>query len=160
MARQARKCSDCRQRAVVPETLAAYAEDMSHDGRTYRVTVQDFDVLKCQNCGAMVFNETANQRLSAALREAVVLLSPEQIRAGRTRIGLSQKAFANAIRIAESTLCRWETGAQIQQRCMDLFLRLVFDIPAVLAYLNLASPPKVVQAWDGTQQPIGAEAAP
>jgi DNA-binding transcriptional regulator YiaG len=57
--------------------------------------------------------------LSESLRDAAGLLSPEQIRQNREALRLTQKQLANLMRISESTLSRWETGGQIQQRCMD-----------------------------------------
>jgi hypothetical protein len=38
--------------------------------------------------------------------------------------GLTQKPFANLLDVGEATVSHWETGAQIQQRAMDRFLRL------------------------------------
>ena len=40
------------------------------------------------------------------------------------------------LRVAKETVSRWETGAQIQQRAMDLLLRLFFDIPEVRRQLG------------------------
>jgi transcriptional regulator with XRE-family HTH domain len=49
-------------------------------------------------------------------------------------LGLTQKELAERLQIAEATLCRWETGRQIQQRLSDLALRLYFDLPGVRQY--------------------------
>jgi hypothetical protein len=38
--------------------------------------------------------------------------------------------------VSESTLSRWETGAQIQQRAMDKLLRGFFEVPAFRQYLG------------------------
>jgi putative zinc finger/helix-turn-helix YgiT family protein len=121
------KCATCRLQAVEPVTLSTYLADLDHDGRKYEVAVKNLDVLRCKNCGAIVLDDDASDRLSDSLREAAGLMSPEQIRRHREGLGLTQKQLANLLRISESTLCRWETGGQIQQRCMDAFLRVAFQ---------------------------------
>ena len=131
------KCGDCRRKAVYPITLPEYSVPMEHDGRTYQVVVKNFDVLKCRDCGEIEITDEFSERLSEAYRQAVGLLSPTEIRAHRTGLGLSQKGLADALKISESTLSRWETGSQIQQRSMDLLLRLVFELAEVRDYLKV-----------------------
>jgi putative zinc finger/helix-turn-helix YgiT family protein len=121
------KCATCRNLAVEPISLPTYVTELDHDGRKYTVVVENLDVLQCKHCGAIVLDDDASDRLSDSLRDAVGLLSPEQIRRGREDLGLTQKQLANLLRISESTLSRWETGGQIQQRCMDAFLRVFFQ---------------------------------
>src|SRR5437762_341779 len=72
---------------------------------------------------------------SAFWREAR-LLAPEEIRAGRERLALTQKQFANLLGVGEATVSRWETGAQIQQRAMDRFLRVCLASPAAVDLLR------------------------
>jgi putative zinc finger/helix-turn-helix YgiT family protein len=117
----------CRERGVSPTTLASYAAKMEHDGRKYAISVPNFHVLKCQHCGEIFLDQAANERLSDALRAAAGLLSPTEIRQKRGGLELTQKQLANLLRISEFTLSRWETGAQIQQRSMDAFLRVFFQ---------------------------------
>ncbi len=38
------KCGECRERAVTPVTLPAYATELEHDGRKYQITLADFAV--------------------------------------------------------------------------------------------------------------------
>ncbi len=122
-----KKCGKCRERAVA---LAAvpYTVQIDHDGRKYTITIPDFLVPRCGKCGTIVLDEEANRQISAALREEVGLLPPEQIRRRRLALGLTQQALADALGVAVSTLSRWETGAQIQQRSLDRFLRAFFAL--------------------------------
>jgi putative zinc finger/helix-turn-helix YgiT family protein len=121
------KCGECRERAVRPATIAKYETELEHDGRKYHVSVGDLEVARCEKCGAMIFCDEANRRLSDALRSEIGLLLPAEIRARREELGLTQKELAGHLQIAEATLSRWETGAQIQQRAMDKFLRVFFQ---------------------------------
>jgi len=54
------------------------------------------------------------------------LLTSEEIRQNRNRLGLNQEQLAGLLGIAPETLSRWETGVQRQQRSLDRFLRIVF----------------------------------
>lgn len=59
-----RKGMACRERAVAPTTLPTYTADLEHDGRGYTVTLNNFEVLQCQRCGAIVLDDAADDRLS------------------------------------------------------------------------------------------------
>jgi putative zinc finger/helix-turn-helix YgiT family protein len=106
-----------------------YTTQIDHDGRKYTVTIPDFVVPRCDHCGTIALDEEANRQISAAFRKEAGLLAPEQIRQLRSARGLTQQALADLLGVAVSTLCRWETGAQIQQRSLDRFLRAFFALP-------------------------------
>jgi DNA-binding transcriptional regulator YiaG len=129
------RCGKCRERAVNPVTLPNYSADLDHDGRKYHVVLVDFDVAQCEECGTIVLDDVANRRLNDALRTEAGLLQPSEIRAKREALDLTQKLLAGYLRIAEATLSRWETGAQIQQRSMDAFLRTFFEVPEARRFL-------------------------
>src|SRR5262245_1930245 len=120
------KCRTCRERKVNPIMVPSYSAEMEHDGRAYTVTVRDLDVLECEACHARMLPDAASKRLTEALRREAGLLMPAEIRRKRELLGLSQKLLANHLNVAAETVSRWETGAQIQQRAMDLFLRAYF----------------------------------
>ena len=134
MAEFTRKCPKCRQAGVTAVT-ERYAAELDHDGRTYSVTVPDLVVSVCGNCGNRVFDDAANERLTDALRAAAGLLGPEQIRASREALNLTQRQLAALLGIAEGTISRWENGVQIQQRFHDRMLRAFFALPELRDYL-------------------------
>lgn len=123
-------CGKCRQQTVVRETLP-YSTEVQYDGRTYTVDVPRFEVPRCTNCGAMVLDDHANDQITDALRQQVGLLAPQQIRSNRESLGLKQRDFANLLAVGESTVSRWETGSQIQQKSLDKLMRLYFAMPDV-----------------------------
>ena len=137
------KCGKCRERAVNPASLP-YSAELEHDGRKYQISVSDLDVARCEKCGTIVLEDAANRRLSDALRSAAGLLHPSEIRDRRESLGLKQKELANYLRISESTLSRWETGAQIQQRCMDWLLRGFYGVEEFRRFLGVPSASPVV----------------
>ena len=128
-----------RDSAIYPNVLETYNTELDHDGKTYPISVSNFEVMQCRNCSAIVLDDDANRRLSDALRSAVGLLQPTEIRSHREKLGLTQKTLAAHLQIAEATLSRWETGAQIQQRAMDRFLRVFFlsaEVRSILGALG------------------------
>ncbi len=122
-----RKCMYCRENQVVPVVLPSHVEEMEHDGRKYSVSLTNFRVLQCRNCHELVFDDSADETVSQALRKEVGLLAPAEIRQGRESLGYTQRQLADYLRISMHTLSRWETGAQIQQRGMDALLRVFFQ---------------------------------
>lgn len=129
------KCGTCRERAISPTDLPSYVADLEHDGRKYRIILDNFQVFRCSRCGTVMLDDEASRKLSDALRTAAGLLLPSDIRKNREALGLTQEGLARYLFIAESTLSRWETGAQIQRRGMDAFLRAFFQVPELRSFL-------------------------
>jgi putative zinc finger/helix-turn-helix YgiT family protein len=134
-----RKCPTCRERAVGAAVLPTYETELEHDGRPYPIRVSHLRVSRCEKCGTILLDDDAGERLDDALRAAAGLLTPAEIREHRKRLGLTQEQLADLLRINVSTLSRWETGAQIQQRTLDAFLRVVFRFPEVRRSLGRES---------------------
>ncbi len=155
-----RKCTHCRQRAVSSVTLPSYVTEMEHDGRKYRVELTDLRVLKCSNCGELVLDDEAYDRLFSALGSAAGLLAPAEIRRQREALGLKQRELANLLQISESTLSRWETGAQMQQRCMDKFLRAFFAVVPLRQFRGLARPSPAVTHEQSCTSPAISQDCP
>jgi len=122
------KCGKCRERAVALARVS-YTTPIDHDGRTYTVTLPELLVPRCQKCGTIALEEEANRQISEAFRKQAGLLAPEQIRQHRASLGMTQQDMADQLGLAVCTLSRWETGAQIQQRALDRFVRAFFLLP-------------------------------
>ena len=132
------KCGTCRQRGLTPAVLD-YQADVGHDGRSYPLTIPALHVFRCELCGAIVLGDEADKKITDALRQAAGLLSPQEIRRGREALGLTQKQLAHNLQVGEATLSRWETGGQLQQRCLDRLLRIYFQVPEARRFLEDAS---------------------
>jgi putative zinc finger/helix-turn-helix YgiT family protein len=126
-------CATCRQKAVRPVTID-YTAEMGHDGQTYVVTVPGLEVLECTNCQARMLADDSYEKLNESLRWQVGLLSPEEIKQQRKSLGLSQQELADYLQVAQETVSRWETGAQIQQRAMNRHLLGLFKVPELRAF--------------------------
>ena len=118
-----------------------YATTIEHDGRSYRVEIPGFTVPQCGFCQAISIDDEADRQISTAFRREARLLSPEEIRQGRAKLGLTIKQFADMLGVNEATVSRWESGAQIQQRSLDQFLRLCFATPSAVSVLSWNAQP-------------------
>jgi putative zinc finger/helix-turn-helix YgiT family protein len=130
-----KRCGKCGQKAM-RLAVVPYATAIEHDGRAYRVEIPELTVPQCAHCQAISLDDEADRQISAAFRREARLLAPEDIRQGREKLGLTQKQFANLLGVGEATVSRWETGAQIQQRAMDRFVRLCLASPAAMELLQ------------------------
>jgi putative zinc finger/helix-turn-helix YgiT family protein len=129
------KCPICRERRVDFVT-EPYEMTVDHDGRTYHLSLPSLTFLKCATCGNRILHDEADDRLSDALREAAGFMYPSAIKEQRLRLGLTQAQLADLLCVGEATLCRWETGGQIQSHHMDEMLRGFFEVPEFRAYLE------------------------
>jgi putative zinc finger/helix-turn-helix YgiT family protein len=84
----------------------------------------------------VVLDIEASKQISQAFRRQAGLLTPEQIRHNRKKLGLTQEELAERLSVAEATLSRWENGWQIQQRCLDKLMRLFFELPEARQFLH------------------------
>src|ERR1700730_4393566 len=130
-----KRCGKCGHQRMHLATVP-YASTIEHDGRAYRVEIPALTVPQCGHCMAFSIDDEADQQISAAFRREAGLLAPEEIRQGREKLGLTQKQFANLLGVGEATISRWESGAQIQQRAMDRFLRVCRASPAAVELLQ------------------------
>jgi putative zinc finger/helix-turn-helix YgiT family protein len=129
------KCGTCRQRGLVPAVLD-YQTEITHDGRVYQLSLLALNVFRCEQCGAIVLDDEACKKITAALRVAAGLLSPEEIQRGRETLGLTQEQFARYLQVDQETLARWETGGQTPQHSMDRLLRIYFQVPEARHFIE------------------------
>lgn len=119
-------CPECRVKTVLP-VQTNYMTSAVHDGVSYEIILEGVMIPTCTQCGQIIITNEHSEQITAELRRLAGLLAPERIRAKREALGLTQAEVAHALRIAESTLKRWESGMQLQPGAMDLLLRLYFD---------------------------------
>lgn len=125
-----RRCPRCAKKEVALGQVP-YDAEIRHDGRLYKFAVPNLEIPVCRACGEKVFSVQVDEQLNAALRLHLRLLAPEEMRAALERIGMTQRDAADRLGVAEATLSRWLTGAQIQSRAMDNLLRVFFEFPQV-----------------------------
>ncbi len=128
------QCIECGEKQVFP-LATDYSVSIKYDGRPHEVRIADLEIPTCRKCGEQVFSGKEDDRIRAALRVLVGLLTPEQIRDQRKQLDLNQEEFADQLGVAKETISRWETGALMQSRAMDNLLRLYFECAEARALL-------------------------
>jgi putative zinc finger/helix-turn-helix YgiT family protein len=137
------RCVRCRAKEVFPQATD-YTTTAKHDGRGYTIRIPDLSLPTCRKCGEQLFTAAADDRIVAALRAQVGLLTPEQIQEGRARLEMTQQELADQLGVAKETISRWETGGMIQSRAMDNLLRLYFESEEVRTLLRQRFAPQPV----------------
>jgi DNA-binding XRE family transcriptional regulator len=97
-------CPECHVKSVILQRRD-YRATAVHDTESYEIVVAGIEIPTCSRCGSG-------------------LLTPEQIKAQRESLGLTQAELAMTLRVSEAALARWETGMQLQSKAVDLLLRL------------------------------------
>jgi putative zinc finger/helix-turn-helix YgiT family protein len=120
------RCVECRAKEVFPQATD-YTTTVKHDGRSYTVHIPDLEIPTCRKCGEQLFTVGIDDRVVAALRAQVGLLTPEEIQQHRGQLEMTQQEIADQLGVAKETISRWETGGMIQSRAMDNLLRLFFE---------------------------------
>ena len=104
--------------------------------RSARVLDQFFRCTACEESyyapGQM---DATLRRASDAIRHEEGLLSPEEIRAIRKRLGLTQHAFEKLLGVGPKTVVRWEKGTVFQNRSTDSLLRVIDAQPGSARFL-------------------------
>lgn len=130
-----RRCAECGQGAV-QRTLIAYEAEVKHDGKLYKFEIPELKIEQCSNCGEQYFDAETDYQISAGLRSHLGLLQPDEIRQELEALELTQRDFAEHLRVAPESVSRWLTGASIQSRSLDTLMRIYFRFPHVRATLN------------------------
>lgn len=105
---------------------------------------------ECDRCGFQSIPlERASEfgaSLDAAYRQLTGLLTKQEIRAGRERLGMSQEEFAEYLGVGLASVKRWELGA-LQDKSSDNLIRLMTDeafaqqnLEQLCSLLGVASP--------------------
>lgn len=85
-------------------------------------------MMACTRCGWLTADvtqlEELRRRTADAYREKHGLLTSDEIRTLRQRLGLSQQGFASLIKAGVASVKRWESW-QVQEASMDMLMRLV-----------------------------------
>jgi putative zinc finger/helix-turn-helix YgiT family protein len=104
------------------------------------VSVPESPHLRCPRCRevALRFDDARRLRRQALeiYRRKYGLLSADEIRSIRERVGLAQAMMVRLLRLGSNTISRWEAGRNVQTAAMDLLLRMIRDVPGTLEYLR------------------------
>lgn len=79
----------------------------------------------CQKCAFEFFDWEAEDLKHEAVCRHRGVLTPNEIRNLREKLGMSRAEFAQLTKLGEATIARWERGELIQNAANDRYLRLL-----------------------------------
>ena len=95
----------------------------------------DIDVHSCQECGFQFADSSSEDARHEAVCKYLGVMTPAEVKAIRVNYGFSRSEMADASKIGEASLARWESSALIQSAAYDNFLYL-FGYPENLKRLQ------------------------
>lgn len=122
-------CQCCSEKCVkqfVDDTVS-----VRYEGKNYTVEVSAVPVMDCPSCGTRTSGGDLQTIARRALRRQLGLLQPEDIKAMRESLGLTQEDVERILGIATESLSRWENDRVIQSRAMNKFLHTFYMAPDV-----------------------------
>jgi putative zinc finger/helix-turn-helix YgiT family protein len=151
---EARRCPTCGQPTLQPRQIDDEFE-YGPEGERITIVAHAVPVQVCQNseCGETLYGPEAAKVHHQAICAALGLLTPEQIKALRERLGPSQEEFAGLTGIGVATLSRWERGRLLQTRALDRYLRLLDALPEAIRVLKEAGngKPNLAERFPGRE---------
>ncbi len=138
------RCDVCGQKSL-RRVRQLYEYEISHDGRPpVKIRIPDLEVIACTNpdCrpehphDTILLDDAASWRITIETYRQLGLLTPDEIRAGRERLGLTQQELQDLLGLGGNSLSRWENGHVYQSRSMNTLLRLVFRFPMAVQFLR------------------------
>ena len=96
------RCRSCGKVDVYLQTVR-YDAEVRNDGRLHQFTIAKLDCPVCKSCGKIVVTEAVDDQINVALRKHLHLMTPAEMDAALSRVGLTQKDAAERLGIAEAT---------------------------------------------------------
>jgi putative zinc finger/helix-turn-helix YgiT family protein len=129
------RCPCCGADSI-EEVLRTDTVEVPSDGEPALVEVSNVPIERCRSCGEEFSGPRAAQVKHNAICRTLGLLTPEEIRQLRERMGLTQSQLSQLSGIGEATISRWERGRLLQNRAMDRYLRLLASDVRCPAFLR------------------------
>jgi putative zinc finger/helix-turn-helix YgiT family protein len=121
------KCFQCEKGKMVTRLAQMIARVRGED-----VLVRT-EATICNRCGFQVLSDEQSAAYTIAsadaYRERHNLLTTQELKGIRQRLGMSFRAFAKYLKVSEASPKRWEAGL-VQDEAMDELIRLKADLPA------------------------------
>ncbi len=120
--------------------------------------------MQCDACGEEYYlpgqMERSQRRALQTLAAGTNALTPDEVRAAREGLGLTQVELERLLGVGPKTVVRWECGTVRPNAATDRLLRLVRDVPGAAAYLAAESGVEVDRRGGGQNAPVPIPGAP
>jgi len=118
-------CSRCKT-ATVELRDQKYEFVQSHDGRKVPIIIEDIPIPTCTSCEHKTLAASTLEQITLETYRQLGLLTPQEIRENRERLGLTQQQMQTQLGLGGNTLSRWEKGHFYQSKALDRFMRVFF----------------------------------
>lgn len=131
----AQKCPICEKGSLKKEVVS---ESFEYKGKT--IVIPNYIKYRCDACGEAIVDNNTMQKSGKVLKEfkrqVDGLLTAEQIKAIRLKLGLTQEELAEIVGGGAKSLARYESGKVCQSRGMDNLLRILDAYPHTLNLIH------------------------
>jgi len=122
-------------------TLDEVRKDLEFEYKGKSRTITNQIVYECNSCGEEFQNKKERRLLEKLLtdsrRDIDELLTSKQIRRIRRKFGMTQEAFAKALKLGEKNFARYESGQSMQGRSIDHLLRILDKYPQAIRVIGV-----------------------
>lgn len=105
----------------------------------------------CDSCEEMLIPNALGERIERQRYLHEGLLPPDEIKAIREKLSISQVEMAQFMGVGDKTYARWETGASMQNKSTDTLIRIASEHPEWFieteAKRNRLDRQQIVAAW-------------
>jgi len=132
--------SDSKKRCPTCDSKASVVRERREMTFGRRHVVVDDERMICPDCKESFYLpeqlEAVERRAAEQIRRDEGLLTRDEIRAVRRRLGLTQAQFEQLLGVGPKTVVRWERGSVCQNASADRLMRLVDAYPANAQFLR------------------------
>jgi len=112
------------------------------EGISERITIQ-VPITRDPVTGEELLTPEANEKIEQTQARHMGLLSPEELKALRNRLGITQRELGDLLQVGEKSYTRWETGRARPSRSINVLLRALRDGKLSIPYLQSLQKPVV-----------------
>jgi len=107
-----------------------------------RITIQ-VPVTRDPETGEELLTPEAHEKIEQTQARYMGLLTPDELKALRSRLGLTQRGLGELLQVGEKSYTRWESGRARPSRSINVLLRALRDCKLSIPYLQSLQKPVV-----------------
>ncbi|MCM8760828.1 MAG: type II toxin-antitoxin system MqsA family antitoxin [Candidatus Omnitrophica bacterium] len=136
-----------KEKVKCPLCNDGYLEDEISDHETYfregtrniKLVVKNLNIKRCNKCKEEFLPKEALNRVQAEKHKKRGLLTMEQLKEIRQKLGYTQEEMADLLGVGKKSYLRWEKGLYLQNKAMDRYIRLIAENPENINILKRIS---------------------
>jgi putative zinc finger/helix-turn-helix YgiT family protein len=115
---------------------------MDGTGIADRITIE-IPITRDPVTGEELLTPEAHEKIEQTQARHMGLLTPDELKAIRSRLGLTQRGLGDLLQVGEKSYTRWETGRARPSRSINVLLRALRDGKLSIPYLQSLQKPVV-----------------